>query len=82
MDGDAHTGVSYVRNVGPGDSGVRVSVRRRLPDGLYGDVLGDLLSWVDGTVRIRRRDDTVVEVAEADVVAAKKIPPPPVLRPR
>ncbi len=86
MDREAHTGVGprsiYVRNVGPGDSGLRISLRRRFPDGLYGDVLGELLSWTDGVVRIRRRDDTVVEVAEADVVAAKRVPPPPERRPR
>ena len=82
MDGNAHTGVSYVRNVGPGDSGVRISLRRKLAEGGYGDVLGDLVSWTDGLVRVRRRDDVVVEINEADVVAAKRIPPPPVRRSR
>ena len=67
----------YTVDVGPGDSGVRVSLRRALPDGGYGDVLGDLLSWADGLVRVRRRDGSVVEVAEHDVVAAKRVPPPP-----
>ena len=70
----------YVRDVGPGDSGVRVSLRRTLPDGGLGDVLGDLLDWSGGLVRVRRKDGSVVEVAEADVVAAKRIPPPPAPR--
>ena len=70
----------YVVDVGPGDSGVRVTLRRRLADGGLGDVLGELLSWADGVVRVRSRDDVVHEVAEADVVAAKRIPPPPARR--
>jgi hypothetical protein len=68
--------VKYARDVGPGDSGVRVSLRRELPEGGYGDVLGQLLSWTD-VVRIERRDGVVVEVPAATVVAAKKVPPAP-----
>lgn len=63
--------------VGPGDHSVRVSMRRRLPEGGYGDVLGELLSWDETVVRVRKRDGTVVETAPADVVAAKRVPPPP-----
>ncbi|MGZ6826983.1 MAG: putative acetyltransferase [Mycobacteriales bacterium] len=76
MESSRPPGVRYARDVGPGDSGVRVSLRRRLPEGGLGDVLGELLSW-DAVVRVQRRDGTVVEVAEADVVAAKRVPPPP-----
>jgi hypothetical protein len=74
--------VRYTVDVGPDDAGVRVTVRRRLPDGGLGDVLGELLSWSEGTLSVRRRTGEIVEVAEADVVAAKRIPPPPVRRPR
>lgn len=63
-------------DVGPGDSGVRISLRRRLPEGGYGDVLGELLSW-DTEVRVQRRDGTVVSIDPATVVAAKKVPPAP-----
>ncbi len=70
----------YTRDVGPGDVGARVSLRRRLPDGGLGDVLGVLERWQDGVLRLRRRDDTTVEVREPDVVAVKRIPPPPVRR--
>ena len=70
----------YVVDVGPGDSGVRVTLRRRLADGGLGDVLGELISWADGVVRVRSRDDVVHEVAEDDVIAAKRIPPPPARR--
>jgi len=70
-------GVRYVIDVGPGDSGVRVSVRRTLPEGGFADTLGVLLSWAEGVLRVEKRDGSVVEVPEADVVAAKRIPPPP-----
>lgn len=66
----------YSRDVGPGDSGVRVSLRRELPEGGLGDVLGDLLSW-DETVRVRRRDGEVVEIPASTVIAAKRVPPAP-----
>jgi N-acetylglutamate synthase len=69
--------VRYVVDVGPGDSAVRVTVRRRLPEGGLGDVLGELLSWADGCLVVQRRDGTKVTIDEADVVAAKRIPPPP-----
>ncbi len=72
----------FTIDVGPGDSGIRITLRRKLAEGGYGDVLGQLLSWADGVVRVERRDGTVVEVAAGDVVAAKRIPPPPVRRPR
>ncbi|MFN2538263.1 MAG: ferrous iron transport protein A [Mycobacteriales bacterium] len=68
--------VRYSRDVGPGDSGVRVSLRRALPEGGYGDVLGQLLSWTD-VVRIERRDGVVVEVPSDTVVACKRVPPAP-----
>ena len=70
----------YAREVGPGDSGMRISLRRRFPDGMYGDVLGDLVSWVDGAVTVRRGDGELVVVAEGDVVATRRIPPPPARR--
>ena len=72
----------YAVEVGPGDSGVRVSLRRELPGGGLGDVLGMLLSWTDGLVRIERRDGSVVEVEASKVVAAKRIPLPPARRTR
>ena len=68
--------VKYARDVGPGDSGVRVSLRRVLPEGGLGDVLGQLLSWTD-VVRVERRDGVVVEVPADAVVAAKRVPPAP-----
>ncbi|MGB8649441.1 MAG: hypothetical protein WCD35_02140 [Mycobacteriales bacterium] len=77
MESEHPPGVKYVVDVGPGDSDVRISLRRTLPEGGYGDVLGTLLSWSGGQVRVERRDGSVVVVPEADVVAAKRVPPPP-----
>ncbi len=71
------SGVRYVIDVGPGDAGVRISLRRSLPEGGYGDLLGILLSWTEELVRVERRDGTVAEVAAATVVAAKRVPPAP-----
>lgn len=70
----------YTVDVGPGDADVRVTVRRRLPEGGLGDVLGQLLSWSDGELTVERRDGTKVTIAEADVVGAKRVPPPPARR--
>jgi hypothetical protein len=47
---------------------------------MYGDVLGQLESWVDGVVSVRRASGELVTVAEADVVATRRIPPPPARR--
>jgi hypothetical protein len=66
--------------VGPGDADVRISLRRRYPDGQLGDVLGVLESWVGGLVTVVRASGERVVVAEGDVVATRRIPPPPARR--
>lgn len=70
-------GVRYSRDVGPGDSGVRVSLRHRTGDGRLTDVLGQLESWTSTTVAVRDRHGALHEVPSGDVVAAKRIPPAP-----
>ena len=47
------SGVRYVRDVSPGDVGVRVSLRRRLAEGGLGDVLGVVEVWQDGDISVR-----------------------------
>lgn len=81
MTSEQPPGGRYALEVGPGDSGVRISLRRKLVEGGHGDVLGELLSWVDGVVTIRRRDDVVVTIDATTVVAARRIGPPPERRP-
>jgi hypothetical protein len=77
VESERPPGVAYTRDVGPGDVGVRISLRRVLPEGGYGDVLGIVRAWDDTSVEVEKRDGSVVVVATADVVAAKRIPPPP-----
>jgi len=58
--------------------GARVVVRRRLSDGGYGDVLGELLATdADGVLVRTRRGDVAVRAAE---IAVGKVVPP--ARPR
>lgn len=76
----------YVNRLTPDDVGERVSIRRWVEDPERGarpsDVVGHLEAWEDGTLLVRRRDDQVVEVYEADILSAKVIPPaPPPRRP-
>ncbi|MBM7790946.1 GNAT family N-acetyltransferase [Tenggerimyces flavus] len=69
----------------PADVGQRIVVRRKLgvENGRqqYGDVLGVLSSYTDGVLVIHRRDGSDVAVPEAEVVAGKRVPPPPAPRP-
>ncbi|MGJ7442337.1 hypothetical protein [Aquipuribacter sp. MA13-6] len=72
----------------PGWVGRRVVVRHLLPDGRATDALGTLLRVDDEHLTVRRdrvpagdEDGTAdVEVALADVVLAKPVPPPPARR--
>ncbi|MPZ59944.1 MAG: hypothetical protein GEU93_01350 [Propionibacteriales bacterium] len=68
----------------PAHLGERVVVRRILPgeSGPSGgpamtDVLGVLEEWGQDTIRVRRADGLLVEIALADAVSGKPIPPPP-----
>lgn len=70
----------YAFSAGPADVGARVVLRRRLPDGRLSDVLGVVERWADGLVAVRDRHGDLVEVAAADLVAAKRVPPPPARR--
>ena len=69
----------YERSLEAADVGARVMVRRRLSDGGYGDVLGELVAWSDEVV-VRDRHGVQHVMAQADVIAGKRIPPPPARR--
>jgi N-acetylglutamate synthase len=68
----------------PADVGERVSVRARITAGpgepSTTDTLGVLRTWEDGLLRIERRDGTVADIFEQDLLAGRRIPPPPVRR--
>jgi len=60
--------------VTPSDVGSRVTLRRAVPDGVS-DVVGVLEAWASGELSVRRRDGSLVTVREADLVAARVVPP-------
>ena len=76
MSADDPPGVRYEQSLTLADVGCRVMVRRRLPEGGYGDLLGTLESWAEEVV-VRDRHGATHTVARADLVAGKRIPPPP-----
>lgn len=70
--------------LGPFVVGRRVVVRRLVrgetgPTGgpAMTDVLGICESWADGVVVVRRENGTLVEIASADIVSGKPVPPRP-----
>lgn len=67
-------GARLVVRVGPDDVGRRVTLRRREPNG-FRDAVGVLESWQDGVLTVRKRDGTLVEIAEETLVAGKVVPP-------
>ncbi len=74
----------YVVRITPADVGARVSIRTRIPASGGGpgstDTLGHLRSWSAGVLEVERADGSVVRLAEADLLAARRIPPAPVRR--
>lgn len=76
----------YVVRITAADVGARVSVRSRIPAGdgapSATDTLGVLEDWSQGVLRIARADGTRVDLREADLLAARRIPPAPPRRPR
>lgn len=62
------------------DVGGRVSLRYRHDPVTLTDVVGRLLSWEAGVLRVERRDGRVQEVAEADLVAGRRVPDAPATR--
>lgn len=78
---DSPSGVRLARSLSPDDVGHRVVVRRRLDEGGFADVLGDLLTWDGSTLVVRTRSGEQVRVPLADVAGGKRVPPPPARRP-
>ncbi|MGN6330662.1 MAG: GNAT family N-acetyltransferase [Motilibacteraceae bacterium] len=78
------TRVRLAADLSPADVGCRVVVRRRLPDGGFADVLGDLLAWSSpatsaGELLVRTRRGEV-RVPESEVAGGKTVPPAPLRR--
>jgi hypothetical protein len=58
------------------DVGARITTRRRVPGG-FRDAVGILESWDSGVLRVRKKDGTLVEIVEDELVAAKVVPAAP-----
>lgn len=82
-------GSPQAASLGPHVIGQRVVVRRLLrgqtgPSGgpAMTDLLGICESWADGVATIRAEDGALVEIAIADIVSGKPVPPRPSVRSR
>lgn len=71
---------ALVNSLTPDDVGARVVVRRALPEGGQGDVLGELVSWSGEVLTVRTRGGELVPISAGAVLAGKRVPPPPVRR--
>ena len=58
--------IRYELSISAADVGSRVSVRRKLPEGGLGDVLGELTGWSDGALTVRRKDGTIEKLQGCD----------------
>ncbi|GLW07481.1 hypothetical protein Misp01_26110 [Microtetraspora sp. NBRC 13810] len=67
-------GARLVVAIAPADVGKRVTVRRSTAEG-FRDTVGELVSWCDGVLTVRRRNGELVEIAEETLAAAKVVPP-------
>lgn len=85
--GRRRLGAAYRQQVTPDHVGRRVTIRHRLaPDETtpgsgptqVSDVVGYLRAWEDGHLEVERRDGSRVRIPEADVVASRLVPDPPV----
>lgn len=69
-------GAALEITITPSDVGKRVTTRRRVPEG-FRDAVGELEFWRDGVLGVRKRDGTLVEIAQAALAAAKVVPDRP-----
>jgi len=76
----------YTNRLTAADVGRRVSIRRWIDDETGGfvpsDVVGRLVAWEHGVLRVVTKRDEEVAVLERDVLAAKPIPDRPERRAR
>ncbi|WP_067963093.1 putative acetyltransferase [Nocardiopsis trehalosi] len=67
----------FTAEVTSADVGRRATLRVRLPEGGFRDIVGVLESWREGVILVRRRDGRVTEVTADDIVASKIVPREP-----
>jgi hypothetical protein len=66
-------GARLAITISPANVGERVTVRRRVPEG-FRDAVGELVSWRDGLLVVRKRNGDLVEIDENTLAAAKVVP--------
>lgn len=65
--------LAHAREVGCEHVGLRVSIRRRLPDGAATDTVGTLEACDAETFRVRDKRGTLVTIPRAAVVASRVV---------
>ena len=63
-------------------AGHRVTVRRKLAEGGYSDVIGVLEHVDDASVTVRKHDGTTIEIPRSEMAAARVIAAPPLENPQ
>jgi len=65
-----------VDQIGKEHQGHRVTIRRKLPDGGYSDVVGIAEHVDDASVRVRTHKGEAVEINRSEIAAARVIEAP------
>jgi hypothetical protein len=66
-----------VTTINAGDVGRRVTIRRRLPEGGYSDVVGMLERADESTLAVRDKKGRLIEIARAEIALSKLVPSQP-----
>lgn len=70
-----------VDEIKPEHQGHRVTIRRKLPDGGYSDVVGVAEKVDDASVTVRNHKGATVEINRSEIAAARVIEAPPLEHP-
>jgi len=65
-----------VDDIGPEHRGRRVTVRRKLPDGGYSDVIGVCEQADPSSLTVRNKNGETIVIARSEIVAARLVGPP------
>jgi ribosome maturation factor RimP len=68
------------QTIDAGKIGQRVTIRRRLPEGGYSDVVGVLEHADESTVAVRDKRGQLVTIGRAEIAAARVVTSKPPLR--
>lgn len=71
-----------VDEIKPEHQGHRVTIRRKLPEGGYSDVVGVAEHVDDASVTVRNHKGEKIEIDRSDIAAARIIEAPPLENPQ